>query len=97
MGQPGRAKEGNSGQGRIAGRTVYAQVLAWKGTVVARQQAMRRLRKTLQAGDSRQLLELFDGLLAASRELSNQSLVIPKPGTEELATIAPAHFGLDDV
>ncbi len=61
---------------------VYAKVLTWKGAVSARQQAMRRLREQTQASHSPAIAKLFNDLASASRELSNQSQVIPSPGTE---------------
>jgi CHAT domain-containing protein/Flp pilus assembly protein TadD len=59
---------------------VYAQVLLWKGAVSARQQAMRRMRATLESTHSPALMQLFDDLTATSRELSNQSQLVPNLG-----------------
>ncbi len=58
---------------------VYSEVLAWKGIVSARQQAMRRMRQAINTQQSADLKPLFDELVSSSQELANQSQVIPKP------------------
>lgn len=59
---------------------VYAEVLAWKGAVTARQQAMRQLRHN---GQNHQAAELFQTLTDTARQLDNLSRATPKPGKEE--------------
>jgi CHAT domain-containing protein/tetratricopeptide (TPR) repeat protein len=68
---------------KVPAEEIYAQVLAWKGAVSARQQAMREMRRTLQTGKSPELGRLLADLDAAGRELSTQSLVVPKPPAAE--------------
>jgi CHAT domain-containing protein len=63
---------------------VYGEVLIWKGSVSARQQAVQQTRKTLGPKQSPELVRLFDNLSASSCELSNQTQVVPMPGNEEL-------------
>jgi CHAT domain-containing protein len=67
-----------TGEAKAAAEPVYAEVLAWKGAVSARQQAMRGMRQSLQIKHSPELEQLFDDLVASSQELANQSLVSPK-------------------
>jgi tetratricopeptide (TPR) repeat protein/CHAT domain-containing protein len=64
------------------GDSVYDEVLAWKGSISARQQAIRRARRAIAAGGSSKAAQQFDELTAASRELSNLSLTMPSPGRE---------------
>ena len=62
---------------------VYADVLAWKGAVSARQQSMRRLREAIADGKLVGGAAIFDELTQRSRELSNRMAVVPEPGHEE--------------
>ena len=68
---------------QISAGDAYAQVLAWKGAIAARQESLRQMRQIKQTERSPEVGRLFDDLAAASRELSNQSLVIPKAAAVE--------------
>jgi tetratricopeptide (TPR) repeat protein/CHAT domain-containing protein len=59
---------------------VYAEVLAWKGAVTARQQAMRQLRRSQE---NPQAAELYRELAVAARQLNSASRTTPKPGQAE--------------
>ncbi len=60
-------------RGKVPAEQVYGLVLDWKGSVSARQQAMRQVRAMIESSHSAELLGLFDRLSDASRELSNVS------------------------
>ena len=62
--------------------TVYADVLAWKGAVSARQQAMRRMRTAIDNGKLAGGAALFNQLTQRSRELSNRMAIVPEQGHE---------------
>ena len=64
------------------GDEVYPAVLAWKGAVTARQQAVRRMRQAGQGQLDPRTAELYQQLASASRSLANHSQAVPKP--EEL-------------
>lgn len=72
----------NSERAVASSERAYAELLAWKGTVSARQQAMRGMRQALRKGLPSDVAELFDKLNAASRDLANQSRIVPRSGTE---------------
>ena len=67
----------------VSAEQIYTQVLAWKGAVSRRQQAMGRVRQLLLTQHDPQLSQLFDDLVAASRELANQALAVPQLGMEK--------------
>ncbi len=58
---------------------VYAEVLAWKGAVTARQQAMRQLRGGQQ---NPQVVELYQQLANTASQLNSASCATPRPGQE---------------
>ena len=68
-----------SAEAKVPAEKVYTEILAWKGGVSARQQAMRRMRQTVGTTHAPDVALLFDELTTASRELANQSLVVPAP------------------
>ena len=70
-------------EANVSAEQIYAQVLAWKGTVSRRQQAMGRVRQLLLTQHDPQLSQLFDDLVSASRELANQALAVPQAGMEK--------------
>ncbi|HEX4000501.1 MAG TPA: tetratricopeptide repeat protein [Pirellulales bacterium] len=59
---------------------VYAEVLAWKGAVTARQQAMRQLRR---GQENPQAAELYRQLADTARQLDSASRATPEPGQAE--------------
>jgi tetratricopeptide (TPR) repeat protein len=59
---------------------IYAEVLAWKGAVTARQQAMRQLRSSQQ---NPRVAELYQQLANTASQLDSASRTTPKPGQEE--------------
>ncbi len=72
----------NAQRAGASGERGYAEVLAWKGMVSERQQAIRAMRKAFRKDVSPDVAQLFDQLNAASRELANQSRIVPRPGAE---------------
>ncbi|HEY7428890.1 MAG TPA: tetratricopeptide repeat protein, partial [Gemmataceae bacterium] len=66
---------------KMSGDDVYAEVLAWKGSVSLRQQQMRLLRRELIAGDPK-TAKLFTTLEAATRRLA--ALVNTTPAPKQL-------------
>jgi CHAT domain-containing protein len=58
---------------------VYAEVLAWKGAVTARQRAMRQLRNGQQ---NPQVAELYQQLASTASQLNSASRAMPKSGQE---------------
>ena len=88
-----------AGGARRPADEIYEQVLAWKGAVSGRQQAMRRMRQLLESKHLPELTPLFTDLSAASRELANQARIVPKPGEEEphRQTLADLSERVDDL
>jgi CHAT domain-containing protein len=66
----------------VPAETLYAEVLAWKGAVSARQQAVRRMRVAIAGGKLPKAEALFDELTRKSRELSNRMALVPEVGHE---------------
>ncbi|HEY2828019.1 MAG TPA: tetratricopeptide repeat protein [Pirellulales bacterium] len=64
----------------VPAEQVYAEVLAWKGSVSARQQAMRQLRS--QQHDPK-VTALYNQLAETSRQLDSLSRAAPKPEQAE--------------
>ncbi len=69
---------------KIPPEQVYTQVLAWKGTVSARQQAQRRLRKSAAAKNSPEVAGLFAELGNASDDLASEFRMVPRHGALEI-------------
>ena len=64
----------------VPAERVYAEVLAWKGSVSARQLAMRQLRVAPQ---NRKVADLYDQLTVTSCQLDSLSRTTPKPSQIE--------------
>ncbi|HEV2971771.1 MAG TPA: hypothetical protein VGY55_17490, partial [Pirellulales bacterium] len=58
-------------------------MLAWKGAVSARQQAIRRTREIVNGGKSPEAAGLFEDLTRATRELSELSQTVPSASQRE--------------
>src|SRR5260221_2841525 len=55
---------------KVDAGSVYDEVLAWKGSISARQQAIRRARRAITAGGSSQAAQQFDEVTAASSQVA---------------------------
>jgi CHAT domain-containing protein len=64
---------------QAAGEQLYPAVLAWKGSVSARQQFMRGMRRALQAGDKPEVAQRYTELDQAARSLATLIRVTPNP------------------
>jgi CHAT domain-containing protein len=68
---------------QVAGEEVYTEVLAWKGSVSARQQFLRGMRRALQAGAKPEVAQLYRELDQAARSLATLARVTPDPKKPE--------------
>jgi CHAT domain-containing protein len=64
---------------QVAGEQVYPEVLAWKGSVSARQQFIRAMRRALKEGEKPEVAKLYADLDQAARALAGLSRTAADP------------------
>jgi CHAT domain-containing protein len=62
---------------------VYAEVLLWKGSVTARQQVARQMRRALDGHSQPEVAQRYEQLAEATRNLANLYQQTPKPQQQE--------------